>query len=89
MFLQFAEIEKRSFEANESPFLLSTAAGVSQKCLSLWAKKKHFDVSVLFLSVRLCGCHSTCHNWLSKTAPNQVTKSSGKQFSSCPVTMIV
>lgn len=35
MFLQFAEIEKRSFEANESPFLLSTAAGVSQEYLSL------------------------------------------------------
>lgn len=34
MFLQVAEIEKRSFEANESPFLLSTAAGVSPKHLS-------------------------------------------------------
>lgn len=29
MFLQVAEIEKRSFEADESPFLLSAASGVS------------------------------------------------------------
>lgn len=39
MFLQVAEIEKRSFEANESPFLLSTAARVSHEYLFVGLKE--------------------------------------------------
>lgn len=52
------ETETRSDPPDESPLLLSTAAGVSLGYIYIGCgHKTHFDLFLLIVSVRPCGCH--------------------------------
>lgn len=51
--------------------------------------KQHFDLFLVFVSVRQCGRRSTCQHWWQKISPTYLNVFSGKLFSSCQATTTV